>query len=66
MTVQTARPNLLTTQNLSDYTGVPVRTLDRWRQTNEGPPFVALGRHVRYPEDALLAWMRDQMNGSAS
>ena len=61
------RPTLLTVQELSDYTGVPIRTLDRWRLTHDGPPFISLGRHVRYPEDALLDWMRNQLHsGSAA
>lgn len=42
-----------TVSDLADYLGVPVRTLDRWRQSKSGPPFVMFGRAIRYPEDLL-------------
>ncbi|MGW9111834.1 helix-turn-helix domain-containing protein [Microbacterium sp. NPDC055683] len=60
-------PVLLTVDDLAEYTGIPVRTLDRWRQSDDGPPFISFGRHIRYPEDQLLEWMRAQSNiGSAA
>ena len=33
-------------------------TLERWRATGEGPPWVRLGRHrIRYTRTTLMAWI---------
>jgi len=39
---------LLSTEDVSEYLEIPVCTLDRWRSTSYGPPFIKLGRNVRY------------------
>lgn len=31
--------------------------MERSRWNGSGPPFIKLGRHVRYPLDALHAWI---------
>jgi predicted DNA-binding transcriptional regulator AlpA len=44
-------------------TGLKVKTLQRWRLLNQGPPFRRLGRCVRYPADALHTWINSQPGG---
>ncbi len=34
-----------------------VRTLDRWRSQNAGPPFVRVGRRVFYRVEAIRGWL---------
>ena len=31
--------------------------MERSRWDGSGPPFLKIGRHVRYPKDALLKWI---------
>lgn len=35
---------------------VSVRTLARWRERNEGPPYIRLGKKILYPEDKLIVY----------
>jgi excisionase family DNA binding protein len=51
---------LLTIQELSDYLGVPVKTLYAWRAQRTGPRAVTVGRALRYPESAIVAWLEAQ------
>jgi predicted DNA-binding transcriptional regulator AlpA len=42
-------------------------TLNRWRVTGEGPPFVKYGpRLVRYVEAVLDEWAQQRLHGSTS
>jgi hypothetical protein len=36
---------------------VCVRTLDRWRSLDEGPPITMLGRRILYRRSSLQAWL---------
>lgn len=57
-------PRLLTPDEVCAWLGVPRRTLDGWRSgRGEGPPYVKLGKAIRYPEHRLLAWLDAQMGG---
>ncbi|TFC01087.1 DNA-binding protein [Cryobacterium adonitolivorans] len=38
----------LTQQELAEMLRLPERTLEDWRLTHTGPPYLKLGRHVRY------------------
>lgn len=51
-------PDMLTPQEVAVILGgikkpVPVRTLAFWRKSGKGPPFVQIGRTIRYPDDGL-------------
>jgi hypothetical protein len=55
---------MLTESEASDYIGgIPVGTLRQWRYLDKsrpkpvGPPYVKLGRHVRYRRSDLDAWL---------
>lgn len=52
--------DLLTTVEVSELTGIAENTLRRWRSDQDpaGPPFVRMGRAVRYRRQELDAWMR--------
>ena len=47
----------LSNEGLAERYGVPVATVRRWRYTGEGPPGVRFGRHVRYLESDVEAWV---------
>ena len=51
---------LWTVAMLSNYLGIPVATLYKWRQHEEGPPAVRLGKHIRYRPEAVKEWLRSQ------
>jgi Helix-turn-helix domain len=51
---------LWTTEELSEHIRVPVGTLKRWRRLGGGPPYLRLGRHVRYDPAAVREWLRAQ------
>ncbi len=53
---------LLTIEELSDYLGVPVRTLYDWRVDHRGPKAVHAGRALRYPESAVRAWIQENLD----
>lgn len=41
---------------LSDHWDVSRRTLQRWRQSGEGPPYVLIGGSVRYRVEDIRAY----------
>jgi len=48
---------LLKETQAAERLGVSRRTLQRWRISGDGPPFVRIGpRRVAYAEAALAAW----------
>lgn len=51
---------LLTVTELSEYLGVPVKTLYSWRAAGVGPRAVTVGRALRYAEAAIIAWLEAQ------
>lgn len=57
------RPAFLTQADVAALLGVPERTLEGWRVTQSGPPWLKLGRHVRYDRDDVLAWARGTRRG---
>ena len=52
-------PAFFTQADVARLLGVPERTLEGWRLTRSGPPWLKLGRHVRYDRDDVLAWARE-------
>jgi predicted site-specific integrase-resolvase len=37
---------------------VSVRTLERWRRLDEGPPITKMGKKVLYRRSSVEAWLR--------
>jgi len=61
MAAQSTDDKQLTENEVAELTGFSVRTLQGWRQKKCGPPYRKVGRSVRYPKLALLAWNDSQM-----
>jgi excisionase family DNA binding protein len=55
---------LLRPRELSELLGVPVGTLANWRSARTGPPFVKVGRHVRYRTGDVDEWIADRVFGT--
>jgi hypothetical protein len=47
------------TQDLAILLDVPVSTIEHWRSQGKGPRFVKWGRHVRYTDDAIRAYIAE-------
>jgi excisionase family DNA binding protein len=60
---QLSVPVFLTQNEVAELLRLPVRTVEDWRLTRMGPPWVKLGRHVRYEQSELLAWVRGHRHG---
>lgn len=52
-----------TPDEVEELTGLRVKTLQRWRFEKRGPPFVRLGKCVRYSAEALRRWIDSQPGG---
>lgn len=52
---------LLSPDDVATILGVPKATLYRWRTGRVGPPAARIGRHLRYPQDALRDWIDAQV-----
>lgn len=50
-------------RDLSTYSGIAVRTLQRWRLFDQGPPYRKLGGAVRYDLTAFDQWVEAQPGG---
>ena len=58
---------LLTVEEAATRLKISKHTLNRWRVTGEGPPFVKYGtRLVRYLEGALTDWEKRRTRRSTS
>ncbi|MGW9631872.1 helix-turn-helix domain-containing protein [Agromyces sp. NPDC055520] len=55
-----APPDFRTQAEIADIIKVPERTLEDWRLNHVGPPYMKLGRHVRYDLLEVVAWAREQ------
>lgn len=51
---------LWTFKDLSNYLGIPVPTLRRWRGAGRGPQGVRVGKHVRFRRSSCLRWLEEQ------
>ena len=49
--------DLLTPRDVAARLGVTVGTLVDWRFKRVGPAYTKIGKLVRYPSDALAAWI---------
>jgi hypothetical protein len=53
-------PELLTPSDVAERLSVMPGTLVDWRFRGVGPPYVKVGKLVRYPGDALAAWIESR------
>jgi excisionase family DNA binding protein len=52
---------LLDPGEVSTLLGLPVATLANWRCAGKGPPFLRVGRHVRYRRRDVDRWIDAQV-----
>ncbi|MCK1417631.1 helix-turn-helix domain-containing protein [Bradyrhizobium sp. CW4] len=57
---------LLREQEAADLLCLSIRTLQSWRIRSAGPPFVQVGRAVRYRRRDLIAWIDANTCGRSS
>ena len=58
---------LLTVEDAAAHLQISKHTLNRWRVTGEGPPFIKYGpRLIRYLVTALDAWAQERMFANTS
>jgi excisionase family DNA binding protein len=48
---------LLSRQQAADLLAVPPKTLARWASLGQGPAYFKVGRHARYRQADLEAWL---------
>jgi predicted DNA-binding transcriptional regulator AlpA len=51
---------LLEPNEAAAFLKISLSWLAKARATNEGPPFIRIGRCVRYSKAALLRWLKSQ------
>ena len=51
---------LLSIEDLAEYLGVPVTTIYDWRVDGKGPCGIRVGRHVKFIQSDVLAWIEAQ------
>jgi predicted DNA-binding transcriptional regulator AlpA len=56
----------LTPKEAARMTGFAPKTLANWRTAGGGPPYIAVGRSIRYMESSTLKWLRDREQRSTS
>ena len=57
---------LLSTEAAARRFGLSPRTLEKWRLTGGGPPYLKLGRIVRYDLGDMETWLEEQVRLSTS
>ena len=50
----------LSPKQVGELLGVPVKTIYTWNSESTGPVYRTLGRHVRYIESEVHAWVDGQ------
>ncbi len=60
---QSALPKLLTTEDVANILGISPATLEKARSTGLGdfPPYIKIGRTVRYLEEVVGQWMKNRI-----
>jgi excisionase family DNA binding protein len=51
---------LMTPQEVADFLGLPIATLQTWRAKRSGPRGYRVGKHVRYRREDLEEWLEGQ------
>ena len=59
-------PVLLTPQETAARLKVSRSFLAKARTRGDGPPFIRVGRSIRYPDTDLFEWMRSRRRSSTS
>jgi hypothetical protein len=62
----TAIANLMTPKEASAVLKVSLSWLAKARMRGDGPPYIRVGRSIRYGEAALIQWMKSRQRSSTS
>ena len=57
---------LLTAREAANFLRLSLSWLAKARMRGDGPAYVKLGRSVRYPESALVGWLKSRARLSTS
>ena len=57
---------LLSQRSVAERLGVTERTMERWRAEGCGPPYLKVGRGIRYDEADVAAWLDARRRRSTS
>jgi predicted DNA-binding transcriptional regulator AlpA len=57
---------LLTPKDTSRMLKVSLSWLAKARMRGDGPPYIKVGRSIRYSEAALMQWMKSKQRSSTS
>jgi hypothetical protein len=57
---------LLTPKEAAMFLRVSLSWLAKARMSGDGPPYIQIGRSIRYSEDALIQWMKGRQRLSTS
>ena len=60
------RERLLTPKDAAQFLRLSSSWLAKARMRGDGPPYMQLGRSIRYQEGALLSWMKSRARLSTS
>lgn len=55
-----ARERLLSAEEVSEFLQIPLQTLYQWRVKGAGPKCARVGRHLRYRQSDVDAWVESQ------
>ncbi len=61
-----AKKDRLNNEEAAQYLGLKAATLNKWRVYGEGPPFIKVGRLVRYRRVDLDAYLSGRLVSSTS
>lgn len=51
---------MMTPTQVAEWLDVSTNTLSQWRYMRSGPAFYKVGRHVRYKQSEVSAWLDAQ------
>jgi excisionase family DNA binding protein len=60
-----AEAHLLSIAALAAYLGVPQATIYWWRSRGDGPPGFRLGKHLRFRQSEIEAWLETRRDSTA-
>lgn len=54
---------LLRDKDVAEQLGVSIRTTEKWRSVGAGPPYIRVGRLIRYKQGDIDRWIEGRRCG---
>jgi excisionase family DNA binding protein len=54
------------TDDLAVFLKLPAKTIREWRHKGTGPRYARLGKHVRYRQSDVMAWLNETSHDNAA